>query len=118
MLQAWLNFAGLCLDFAGVLLLANEWRIALQAEQMEADIQARENRLKPSPMMPPSGNPHQPVFDYMRDKQRFQQQMARGLSARGMRRSWFVTAMVLIAGGFLLQILGSMPGGYSLFAGG
>jgi hypothetical protein len=29
-----------------------------------------------------------------------------------MRRGWFVAAMVLIAGGFLFQILGSWPGGF------
>jgi hypothetical protein len=32
----WLNVAGLGLDFVGFLMLANEWRIMVNAEEREA----------------------------------------------------------------------------------
>jgi hypothetical protein len=103
--------AGLSLDFVGVILLAYEWWIALSAERLEAELLAREQMLKPSPMMPKPNNPHQAVFDHMREQQRFRQQAMRGQTTRGMRRSWFTVALVLIAAGFLLQLAGSWPRG-------
>jgi hypothetical protein len=108
-LKEWLNFAGLSLDFLGVMLLANEWRIAIRAEQREAEIAEREMRLRPNPMMPRPDMPNQAVFDYMRENQRLLQQTLRARSARNMRRNWFTAAMLLIALGFLLQMVGSWP---------
>jgi hypothetical protein len=112
MIQQWLNVAGLSLDFLGVIMLAYEWSIALSAENKEAERAAMENRLRPSPAFQQhqANNPHQPMHDYMREQLRFQQQNARAQAVRGLRRSWFVTALVLIALGFMLQILGSIPG--------
>jgi hypothetical protein len=113
MIQQWFNVAGLGFDFIGVVMLAYEWWIALSAENKEAERAAMEQRLRPSPMFQQhqANNPHQPMHDYMREQLRFQQQSARAQAVRGLRRSWFVTALVLIALGFLLQILGSIPGG-------
>jgi Flp pilus assembly protein TadB len=114
MIQQWFNVAGLCFDFIGVIMLAYEWWIALSAENKEAERAAMEQRLRPSPMFQQqqqANNPHQPMHDHMREQLRFQQQSARAQAVRGLRRSWFVTALVLIALGFLLQILGSIPGG-------
>ena len=108
--QAWLNVAGLALDFLGVLLLAWEWWLALSADQREAELEARERQLQPSPMMPRPANPHQAVFDHMREQQTSGARSRRLAATRGMRRGWFVLAMGLIAGGFLLQMLGSWPG--------
>jgi hypothetical protein len=109
-LGPYLNLAGLTLDFLGVVLLAIEWWTALSAERREAEILRRQEMLRPHPMMPRPGGPHQPVFDHMRQQRQSQAQIERGETVRGMRRGWFALAMALIAGGFLLQIAGSLPG--------
>lgn len=108
--QAWLNVAGLSLDFVGVMLLAWEWWLALSAERREAELAARDRMLAPHPMMPKPAGPHQAVFDHMRDQQRASARDRRLAGTQGMRRGWFMLAMMLIASGFLLQILGSWPG--------
>ncbi len=108
--QQWLNVAGLALDFVGVVLLAFEWWTALKAEAHEADLEAFERRMAPSPMMPRPGGEHQAVFDHMRAQQKAAARSHRGASTRGMRRGWFALAMTLIASGFLLQLAGSWPG--------
>lgn len=108
--QAWFNVLGLCLDFSGVVLLAVEWRIALLAEQREADLEATAQRLQPSPMMPRSNNPHQEVHDYMRRQASAAARHRRSGDVRGMRRSRFALAMVLITIGFICQMIGSWPG--------
>ncbi|MEZ5923790.1 MAG: hypothetical protein R3D57_05335 [Hyphomicrobiaceae bacterium] len=105
----YLNIAGLVLDFVGVIVLALEWWTALSAERHEAELRRRQEQLRPHPMMPRPGGPHQPVFDHMRQQRETYQQIARGEASRGMRRGWFMLAMVLIALGFLLQIGGSWP---------
>jgi hypothetical protein len=112
--QSWLNIAGLCLDFVGVVLLAFEWWLALSAERIEAETEDRERRLAPHPSMPRPNNPHQAVFDHMRAQHSANVKSQRRSLTRGMRRGWFVTAMIMIAAGFLLQILGSWPGCCSL----
>ena len=113
MIQQWCNLAGLTFDFVGVIMLAYEWWIALSAERTEAERAAFEQRIRPSPMMQQQqqSNPHQPMHDYMRETLRFQRDALRAQGVRGMRRSWFTAAMTFIALGFLLQILGSWPGG-------
>lgn len=116
MLQQWFNVAGLSFDFIGVVMLAYEWWIALSAERENAERAAHEQRLRPSPMMPKPDNPHQPMHDFMREQLRFQRDSARANTIRGMRRGWFTAALVLIAFGFLLQIVGSWPGGLGIGA--
>jgi Zn-dependent protease with chaperone function len=111
MLQPWLNVVGVAFDFFGVLILAYEWWIALKAEQHEAELLAREQRFKRAPRaQSQQTNPHQPVFDHMREQQRFYQKQRRTQSVQSMRLSWFLTAFVLIALGYFLQFVGSMPG--------
>lgn len=111
MLQHWLNIIGLTFDFFGVLLLSYEWWIAMRAEERETEIAAQQARLKPSPMMPRNDNPNQAVFDHMNEQLRFNQQLQRIRAARGMRRGYYLLALGLISSGFLMQILGSWPGG-------
>jgi hypothetical protein len=114
-MQQWFNLAGLCFDFLGVMMLAYEWWIALSADRQEAERAAFERRIQPPPMMrqqQQQSNPHQPMHDYMRENLRFQQQIQREQGIRGMRRGWFTAAMVFVALGFLLQIVGSWPGGF------
>lgn len=109
MIQQWLNFAGLGFDFVGVIMLANEWRIAMNAERQEAEIREREHRFRPRPNMPGMDGPHQDVFNHMREDREFLQRRMRGNLARHMRQKWFTFAMMLVATGFLLQGLGSFP---------
>ena len=108
-ISPYLNIGGLTLDFFGVVLLGFEWWTALSAERKEAELLRRQAMLKPNPMMPRPGGPHQAVFDHMREQRETYQQIARGESVRGMRRGWFALAMLLICAGFLLQIAGSWP---------
>jgi hypothetical protein len=84
-------------------------------ERLLADEAAFERRIRPNPMMQQQmqqNNPYQPMHDYMRDNLRQQREATRAQGVRGMRRGWFTAAMVFIALGFLLQILGSWPGGF------
>jgi hypothetical protein len=114
MVQQWLNVAGLSFDFVGVLLLAYEWWITLGAEREAAERAAFENRIRPAPAMQEQmqqGNPHYAMHEVMREQLEFDREAARAQGFRGMRRSWFTAAMVFIALGFLLQIMGSFPGG-------
>ena len=108
--QAWLNVIGLALDFLGVLLFSNEWWTALRAEQVEAELELRKNMFKPSPMMPRHDGPNQAVFDWMREQQEGRQRAARAAQARGARWHYYLIALVLVAVGFLFQLLGSWPG--------
>lgn len=108
--QTWLSVAGLCFDFAGVMLLAFEWWTALKAEAREAELDDFERRIAPGPMIPRAGGPHQAVFDHMREQHKAAARSRRGTSARGMRRGAFALAMILIACGFALQMLGTWPG--------
>ncbi len=77
-----------------------------------AILRAREQhrRMQPSPMMPRPQVPMQQVFDHMRDQQRLRERAERAAGTRGIRRSVFAGAFMLVAAGFLLQILGSWPG--------
>ena len=114
MMQHWFNMAGLSLDFIGVIMLAYEWWIAHKAEQQAAERAAFEQRIRPNPVRQqqmPKNNPHQVMHDHMRETLQFQRQSMQAQMLRGMRRGWFTAALVLIAIGFLLQIVGSWPGG-------
>jgi hypothetical protein len=114
MVQQWFNVAGLGFDFVGVIMLAYEWWIALSADRQAAERAAFENRIRPNPMMQQQmqqANPHKPMHDYMREQLQFQRDLAQAQGLRGMRRGWFTAAMAFIAFGFLLQIMGSWPGG-------
>lgn len=112
MISQWLNLTGLSFDFIGVLMLAYEWWIALNAEETEIEIVEREMRFRPNPLAPPAHGEHQAVIDRMREDQHFRQRIQRGHVARSMRRGWFAAAFLFIASGFALQFVGSWPGGF------
>lgn len=109
MIQPWFNVAGLTLDFLGILLFSNEWWTALKAERTEAEVEARKSRFAPNPMMPKSNIPQQAVFDWMREQQEERQRQVRLATARTARWRYYLTALVLVALGFLLQLAGSWP---------
>lgn len=114
MLQPWLNEMGLAADFVGAMLLAREWWIAFGAEQREDEIMERQRRedelMQFAARSNPTPNPSHAAFERMREQQRFTQYKQRVNTARGMRRAWFMTALGLLAFGFLLQMAGSWPG--------
>jgi hypothetical protein len=115
--QGWLQVAGLGLDFVGVMLLAFEWLAAYRAQLREEDAgqrgvrelkqlafaqqAVRDERLAAHMRM---------VEERARDRIRHEGVEIRR-SGQQVRLPVFALAMVLIAAGFLLQILGSWPGG-------
>lgn len=114
MLQHWLNIAGLAFDFVGVLLLAYEWWIALKADERESQI-LRQERLRDQTMaMHRQNNPGYAAHERLNQDMTFNSRLHRAAEARGMRRGYFVLALVLIAAGFLLQIAGSWPYGFGI----
>lgn len=110
MTQAWLNVIGLSLDFLGLLLFSNEWWTGLKAERIEAELEARKTQFKPNPMMPQSNIPQQAVFDWMRERHEASQRQLRLANARAARWHFYLTALLLVALGFLFQLAGSWPG--------
>ena len=108
--QAWLNVIGLALDFLGVLLFAREWWTSLKAERTEAELEARKAMLKLNPNMPRPNIPQQAVFDWMRERQEEAQRQVRLATARTARWHYYLTALILVALGFLFQLAGSVPG--------
>ncbi len=109
MLHQWLNIAGLGFDFVGVLLLSYEWWIALKADEREIAIAKQEHQMQRLREMRAIDSPAFKQMDRLKDQMRFNEEIQRTRTALGMRRGWFIAALVLISGGFLLQILGSLP---------
>lgn len=115
--QGWFQVAGLALDFAGVMLLAYEWLVGYRAQRREDEIAARGVR-----ELSNLGFAQQSVRDERmaahlkmvaaraEDRIRNESNQVR-LQGYRVRMPVFTTAMLMIAGGFLLQILGSWPGG-------
>jgi hypothetical protein len=113
-MQQWFNLAGLSFDFIGVIMLAYEWWIALSNERRLAQEAEFERRIRPNPVFQQQmqqNNPHAPMHEHMRENLRLQREAARAHGVRGMRHGWFAAAMVCIALGFLMQMIGSWPGG-------
>ncbi len=114
--QGWFQVAGLALDFAGVMLLAYEWLVGYSAQRREDEIAARGVR-----ELSNLGFAQQSVRDERmaahlkmvaartEDRIRNEGSQVRQQGQR-VRMPVFATAMLMIAGGFLLQILGSWPG--------
>ena len=121
MQQGWLQVAGLLMDFCGVILLAYEWLVAYLAQRREEEIEERGVReLKNLAFQRQSvrdermGAHLQMVAERAQDRIRREGAEARQGGHR-IRLPVFALAMVLIAGGFLLQVVGSWPGGLPAF---
>lgn len=115
--QAWVTVAGLCLDFAGVALIAWEWLLAQRAERAALTIAEAHERQEASRSMlgqAPGQNEqmqrHLAAVAQMegrRTKSRLEE--SRGTFAR--RRFGAVyTGMLFVLLGFVLQLLGAIPG--------
>ncbi len=115
--QGWFQVAGLAMDFTGVMLLAYEWLVGHLAQRREEEIAARGVReMKQIEFAQQSVRDERMAAHYRmvaartEDRIRSQENEIRQQGHR-VRLPVFVLAMVLIAGGFLLQMLGSWPGG-------
>lgn len=107
----WINVAGLGLDFAGVLLLASEWRIAISAERREWEIESRAERMRPPAGFGGPASPGMEVHRDMMERMEERRRLNRLAADRAARRARFTPALVIIALGFLLQIVASAPVG-------
>jgi hypothetical protein len=117
MSQAWLQVAGLIVEYLGVLLLAWEWFTARRqdfAEREIAEQQARREEGRAMLQRVQADNPHmQRHFDMTRDvERRMAATRVEDLRRRyGGLRGWAVMApLALVSAGFVLQLLGSWPG--------
>lgn len=117
MQQGWLQVSGLLMDFCGVMLLAYEWLVAYLAQRREDEIEERGVReLKNLAFQRQNvrdermGAHLQMVAERTQDRIRREGSEARQGGHR-IRLPVFAVAMLLIAGGFMLQVGGSWPGG-------
>lgn len=113
--QQWLTVAGLAADFLGFCLLLREWWIAFfhdttevaRAQQRVQDLSFR--RFSQS-HMPEAIRGHAERTAHMQDEMQARQAHQATLASLAKRKSVFVTATVLIVIGFLLQLVGAVPG--------
>jgi hypothetical protein len=117
MLQGWLQVAGLAMDFAGVMLLAYEWLVGYLATRREDAVTARGvQQMKTLQFARQHVRDERMAAHYRTVAQLTEDRIrAEGTQIREeghrVRLSVFAVAMVLIAGGFLMQVAGSWPGG-------
>lgn len=122
MSQAWLQVAGLAVDFLGFALIAWEWLIAQRAERAQRAIEARHARdmelsrlmQRQSQGMNPHANPHMQTHHQVWDEMRTQAanravETTRADYAR-MRYGVVFAGMLLVFLGFALQVAGTIPG--------
>ena len=117
MAQAWLQVIGLGIEYLGVILLAWEWFAARRqdlAEEEIASLQARREEGRASLERMQAGNPQmQRHFEMTRDVDR-RMTTARIKETRrrfgGLRGRAVAVSLAFVTVGFLLQLLGSIPG--------
>lgn len=120
--QGWFQIAGLAMDFAGVMLLAYEWLVGHLAQRREEEVAARGVReMKHLEFAQQSVRDERMAAHYRMVAARTEDRIRNeGTEIRQqghrVRLPVFVLAMFLIAAGFLLQMLGSWPGGLPGFA--
>ena len=113
MTQQWLTVLGLGLDFAGFALLLREWWIAFFNEARQIEMEEQLERMRSMrnlrPLNPGERNPYESL-ERVQDEQAIRK--ARGLHRQAMaaRKLVFILSFVLIALGFIAQIVGAWPG--------
>jgi hypothetical protein len=117
MQQGWLQVSGLLMDFTGVMLLAYEWLVAYRAQRREEMVDEQGVRqLKTLAFAQANVRDERMAAHYRMVAERAQDRIReQGSEIRRqghiIRMPVFVVALLLIAGGFLLQVAGSWPGG-------
>jgi hypothetical protein len=113
MTQQWLTVLGLGLDFLGFMLLLREWWLAFFNENRQMQMAEQFDRMRAMrnmiPRDPRERNPYESL-ERAQDEQAIRRARAEHRAAMAARRGVFLLATVLIVAGFLLQIVGAVPG--------
>jgi uncharacterized membrane protein len=113
MTQQWLTVLGLGLDFLGFMLLLREWWLAFFNENRQMQMAEQLDRARAMRDMRSRSlggrNPFE-ALDRMQDESAVRNARAEHHTALAARRGIFLLATGLIVTGFLLQILGAVPG--------
>lgn len=112
--QAWINVAGLSLDFLGFILLLREWWIGFLSESSllaHEEALERQQRLRAFASQNASDpiKRHLATAGQMQDDASIRQARDQRRAAMRGRRFWFISATLLIIAGFLLQVLAALP---------
>jgi len=117
MSQAWLQVAGIIVEFVGVLLISWEWFTAQRQERDERAIEAAHARQAESmAMMQRHGQPNPAMQRHFEMTGAAQNRMttarieANRTSYGGMRTRTVALALVFVVAGFVLQLLAAWPG--------
>jgi hypothetical protein len=113
MTQQWLTVLGLALDFLGFMLLLREWWLAFFNEGRQMQLAEQLDRMRAMrnmiPRDPRERNPYESL-ERMQDENAIRRARAEHRAAMAARRGVFLLATGLIVTGFLLQIVGAVPG--------
>ena len=110
MTQQWLTRLGLALDFAGFMLLLREWWLAFFNERRQIEMEEQLERMRAMRNLRPARpagepNPFERI-ERMQDEQAIRK--AREIHRAAMAaRNTFILSVLLIVGGFVLQIVGA-----------
>jgi hypothetical protein len=113
MTQQWLSVLGLGLDFLGFALLLREWWLAFFNEGRQLEMEEQLERVRAMrnlrPRDPGQRNPFE-TLERAQDDQAIRK--ARGIHRQAMaaRKRMFALSILLIATGFVLQLIGAWPG--------
>jgi hypothetical protein len=117
MSQAWLQVAGIIVEFIGVLLISWEWFTAQRQEQTERAIEAAHARQAENmALMQRTGQPNPAMQRHFEMTGAAQSRMtaarieANRRSFGGLRTRAVAVALVFIVAGFALQLLAAWPG--------
>lgn len=114
MSQQWLSVIGIALDFTGFCILLVEWWFAFFNEERQLGFQRRlerERNLRAFAQANASTGyrQHLETAGKMMDDMALKRAWDAHTLALGRRKPVFFTAAILIAAGFILQLLGSWP---------
>jgi len=116
-ISSYINFAGLILDFIGFIILLREWWIAYLSQQQELELYQKRFRQEQLDQLQqnnqsnlsPQLQKHMETVKNQRGKTQAMEEMKDIATKLKSRRGLYVIATALIMGGFLMQIVASIP---------
>ena len=116
--QAWLQVAGLIVDFIGVSLIAIEWLIAQRGERRLLEIETRrstsddgrQRMMRQSRNMPPEMVRHLETVSEMERRMAMQRTEQSRSEVGRLRVKVIVVGLMFVLIGFALQLAGAWPG--------
>mmetsp|Transcript_15300 Transcript_15300/g.16971 ORF Transcript_15300/g.16971 Transcript_15300/m.16971 type:complete len:127 (-) Transcript_15300:214-594(-) len=116
-ISSYINFAGLILDFIGFIILLREWWIAYLSQQQELELYQKRFRQEQLDQLQqnnqsnlsPQLQKHMETVKNQRGKTQTMEEMKDIATKLKSRRGLYVIATALIMGGFLMQIVASIP---------